>query len=90
MTAPDLGPSPIPEGSVIITPSQMYAEIRAMHASVEKLANTVDPALSDIRSDVRDHETRIRGIERRMWQVAGAVALIAGGGAAAATKILGG
>ena len=43
---------PVPDGSVIITPAQQYAELRALTTAVEKLANTMDPALADIRKDV--------------------------------------
>lgn len=43
---------PIPDGSVVITPAQMYAEIQETRKSVDRLVTTVDPALSDLRADV--------------------------------------
>jgi hypothetical protein len=43
---------PVPDGSVIITPAQMYTELREMRTAVERLTSTVDPALQDVRSDV--------------------------------------
>jgi hypothetical protein len=42
---------PIPEGSVVVTPSQMYEEIKETRKAVDRLITTVDPALSDIRGD---------------------------------------
>lgn len=49
---------PVPDGSVIITPAQMYTEIRDMRTAVEKLTNTVDPALLDLRRDVTTLDKR--------------------------------
>jgi phage shock protein A len=55
MTSPQQQPQPIiPEGSVIITPGQMYSEMQQMRSAVEKLANTVDPALANVRRDLAD------------------------------------
>lgn len=68
-------------GSVLITPTQMYDEMRATREQVQRLANLVDPALGDIRADVTDHETRIRHLERKVWVAAG-VAAGAGAGIA--------
>ncbi len=42
----------MPEGSVVITPAQQYAELQRLTKAVDKLTNTVDPALNDIRQDV--------------------------------------
>ena len=44
----------MPPGSVIITPTQMYAEIRVMSGKVDHLASILDPALSTIRGDLAD------------------------------------
>lgn len=76
----------MPPGSVIITPGQMYAEIRDMAVKVDKLTAIIDPALTTIRedvaevvADVADHESRIRAVERRLWVAAG-IAAAAGTG----------
>jgi hypothetical protein len=61
----------IPDGSVVITPTQMYQEIRETHDLVKDVAAKLDPALTEIRNDIADHEGRIRGIERRVWFWAG-------------------
>ena len=45
-------PNGMPAGSVVITPSQMYAEIRVMGGKVDHLASVIDPALTNIREDI--------------------------------------
>jgi len=69
----------IPEGSVVITPTEMYAEMRAIHDSVNSIKDTLDPAVAEIRTDLADHEARIRGMEKRIWLASGAFALISVG-----------
>lgn len=54
---------PIPDGSVIITPTQMYTEIQAANAKIDHLTAILDPAVRDMQSDISDHETRIRTLE---------------------------
>lgn len=78
----------MPPGSVVITPTQMYAEIRVMSGKIDHLANVIDPALAGLRDDigavdnkVKDHEARLRSIEKRLWLMAGA-ATAAGAGIA--------
>lgn len=61
----------IPAGSAVITPDQMYAEIKATHDAVSAMRQEL--------RQVTDHETRIRGLERRMWLAAGAAAVLGGG-----------
>lgn len=53
---------PIPDGSVVITPAQQYAELRALTTAVEKLTNTMDPALADMRKDIDDNAGAIKDI----------------------------
>lgn len=85
----------MPPGSVIITPTQMYAEIRAMAGKVDHLASILDPTLTDIRTDiadvvtdVADHESRIRSLDRRLW-IAAVVSASAGAGIAQILPLLG-
>jgi hypothetical protein len=54
---------PIPDGSVIITPTEMYREQVATHQAVQTMSNKLDSALDK----VGDHESRIRSLERRFW-----------------------
>lgn len=59
--------TPIPDGSVIITPSQMYQQIGDLANAIRDLKGVVDPAVAEIRHDVSDHETRLRVIEQRKY-----------------------
>ncbi|WP_155053933.1 hypothetical protein, partial [Streptomyces blattellae] len=62
MTAPDAG--------VYISNAQMYQEVRDLAQTVGRIENKVDGFLDeakDIRSDVQDHELRIRTLERARW-----------------------
>lgn len=68
----------IPDGSVVITPTEMYREIRDTRDAVNRLVNVVDPALTNIRHDVADHEIRIRAVEKRVWVACGIGAVIGG------------
>lgn len=56
-------PLPIPDGSVVITPTQMYGQIVDLTDAVRELKGVVDPAISDVRKDLTDHETRLRRLE---------------------------
>lgn len=73
--------SPIPPGSAIVTASEMFAEIRATHTAVTEMR-------SELRQ-ITDHETRIRGLERRMWIASGAAAILGGGLSEAVRAIFG-
>jgi len=86
----------MPPGSVIITPTQMYSEIRVMAGKVDHLAAVLDPALSDIRADVAEGKVerralseRIAAVEKRMW-VASGFALAGGAGLAQLVTYIGG
>jgi hypothetical protein len=63
----------IPEGSVIVTPSEVWQEVRATRDAVRDLAHKMD----DIPDKIRDQETRLREIERRMWGAMGIVGFLA-------------
>ena len=90
----DRGSGAMPPGSVIITPAQMYSEIRTMSEKVDHLAAVIDPALSTIREDLgevrvvqADHESRLRAIDRRLW-LAAVVAAASGAGIAQLVPLL--
>lgn len=57
----------IPDGSVVITPAEMYHEMLATHQAVRDVSGKLDGALAaharrldDLDKDVSDHEARIR------------------------------
>lgn len=87
--------SVIPEGSVIITPTAMYAEMQATHQAVRDVANKLDGALSDHgrrldehEKDLGDHETRIRSVERRILMAVGALIAVQAGAVAVVIQVI--
>jgi hypothetical protein len=76
----------IPHGSVVITPTQMYEEIRSTH----QIAQEIKAGLNPIAQQVADHETRLRSVERRMWLAAGAAAVAGAGLVEGLGRLLGG
>lgn len=60
--------TPIPDGSVIITPTEVYAEVRATHDEVKSVSVKLDALpLADMTRQLADHEGRIRSLERARW-----------------------
>lgn len=62
MTTPDPG--------VYISPAQTYQEVRDLARTVDRIEAKLDGVLDeqkDIRTDVADHETRLRVLERARW-----------------------
>lgn len=66
----------IPDGSVIVTPTQMYSEIQAANSKIDHLTAILDPAVQDMRHDIADHESRIRTLEQWRWKAAGVAATV--------------
>lgn len=54
-------PPPIPDGSVVITPNEVYAEVRATREAVGELTRKLD----QVPAQVDDHEKRLRSLEER-------------------------
>jgi hypothetical protein len=72
----------IPQGSVVITPTEVFHEMRAIHDEVKEMR-------VELR-DISDHESRLRALERRIWLASGAATTIGAGLGALAAKLLGG
>lgn len=82
-------------GHVVITPREIYDEVKGVRADVQKLVQVIESQADDIkdqREDLKDHEDRIRGLEASKWKlpsIAAAVsAVLSGGGATALQQIL--
>lgn len=67
----------IPDGSVIITPSDMFKELRETHDEVKGIGPRLDALTATVDNRISDHETRIRTLEKGRWYYAGAVAVLA-------------
>lgn len=75
---------PVPDGSVVITPAQQYAELRALTEAVRDLSGKVDPALADLRSDVDENKadikelrTELSALQKWRYGISGALVLLA-------------
>lgn len=53
-------------GSVLVTPADMYAEMRAMSTTMTRMEGKLDAAAS-MQTAVADHESRLRTLERSRW-----------------------
>lgn len=72
-----------PDGSIIITPAQMYAQLQqdigAIRTSQEVLKDTLGPMalrMTAVEQAQADHENRIRRLERAVWIAAGVAAAV--------------
>lgn len=66
---------------VYISPAQMYQEMRSLHDALTRVEGKVD-SLAGQSTQLGDHETRIRVLERARWPLPtiGALAGLAGAG----------
>lgn len=82
--------SQIPAGSVVITPVQMYEEMRATHEVVTRIEAALNPLpailadhekqldlLRGLPDVAADHEARLRLLERFQWKAVGIASTIA-------------
>jgi hypothetical protein len=69
---------------VVITPTEVYAEVRATGDAVRQLAAKLD----GVPQQLSDHETRLRALERARWPLPTIGALTGLGGAVAAAIAL--
>lgn len=70
-----------PEGSVIITPAEVYGKVLALTDAVTKMvaADEGDKRERErIDATLADHDRRISGIERKLWILTGAAATAGG------------
>lgn len=88
MTFDPQQPTVVPEGSVIITPAQVYTEVRLLTEQVRTLIarDTADAAeRAETRARLDALEARVRSVEQKVWVASGAAAAV---GSAAATFII--
>lgn len=67
-------------------------DIRRILEAIARLETKVEGIGADnVRGDQihQDHETRLRGLERVRWVIAGACLTVGGGGGVALSKLLG-
>lgn len=73
----------VPDGSAVITPNDMFNEVRATHDEVKTLTTKVDTLstnvgnrLESLEREAADHETRLRELERKLYRWAGGAAVV--------------
>ncbi|SCD61109.1 hypothetical protein GA0115249_106310 [Streptomyces sp. PpalLS-921] len=74
-----------------ISPAQMYQEVRSLAQAVGRIESKIDGILDDtrdIRTDLGDHEQRLRTLERARWPLPTLGALTGVAGAAAGVLAL--
>lgn len=94
----------VPGGGLVIGLREVYDQLVRLTSGVGDLRGdlqrlgdqqaTTDRRLDEHAADDRhrlaDHESRLRGVERRLWLAAGGAAALAGGGSWLAQLITGG
>lgn len=98
----------IQPGSVVITPTELYQEMRHIGDEVKRIGTLIDPALAEVRADIGDNrsriealtmetraevkalDTRMHGINARLWFAAGTAAGAGGLGGWLASALTGG
>lgn len=70
----------VPPGSVIVTPTDLFTEVRATHHAVTEMRGEI----REIARVVPDHESRIRTLEKKVWWASGTAA----GAAAAISQLI--
>lgn len=86
-------PSPIPEGSIIITPAEVYNEVKSLTDAVRSLIAS-DAADVLARNTLQEHvdklDTRLSAVERKMLLFTGAAAALGAGVGTWLPRVLGG
>ncbi|HEX6684538.1 MAG TPA: hypothetical protein VF062_17170 [Candidatus Limnocylindrales bacterium] len=83
--------SHVPEGSVIITPAEVYARVVALTDVVTKMV-AADQADAESRAELKSRlgkvEQDVLTIKQKLWFVAGACSAVGGGVGSAVAAIL--
>lgn len=77
----------IPDGSVVITPTEMYRELRATHDEVRALGPVLQALTEKVDDKIGDHETRIRSLESAKWRLVGGVTALSAVASFVATRL---
>lgn len=66
--------TPVPEGSIIITPAQVYAEVRSLTEAVRTLITHEETDRQErlrIETEVTQLDLRVDALERKLWMASG-------------------
>ncbi|PJN24075.1 hypothetical protein [Kitasatospora sp. CB02891] len=84
--------SPPSDPGVVISPGQMYAEVRRIADRQIRMDEKIDRFLEDQRGhqkETSDHEKRLRALEARVWMAMGAAVVLGAGSGAGIAQIMG-
>lgn len=73
-------PMNIPQGSVIITPTDMYREMQEIGKKVDHLASVVDPAIAQLRETATENRAMIKAGEVRQDKIENSISWLRGVG----------
>lgn len=78
-----------PDPGVYISSAQMYQEMRSLHDAVTRMDTKLD-GLAGQSTQIQDHETRLRALERSRWPLPtiGVLAGVAGAATGAAALFM--
>ena len=71
----------IPEGSIIITPAEVYAKVTALTDAVTELVATDKAEQKDraaLEAKVERIDSRLSAVEKKLWMITGAAAAAGG------------
>lgn len=57
----------IPHGSVVVTPTEMYHELRNMSDELKRLVAVVDPAIAEVRLDIAEQKASLHTTKTDVW-----------------------
>lgn len=83
--------TPPADPGVYISSAQMYQEMRSLHDVVTRVETKLDAFTTqaqNLTTDIADHESRLRVLEKTVWRAAG-MATIVGAGVGIAASLLG-
>ena len=79
----------VPEGSIVITPAQMYESTQKAIGEISSNISDLKLALAPLPTQIVDHEARLRRLERALWLGVGFAAALGSAAGTAASKLFG-
>lgn len=67
-----------PRPYAVVTVTDVFEKVMSLEGAIIALTTRVDTVVVDHSGRLNDHESRIRGLERKLWLVSGAAAVLGG------------
>lgn len=78
----------VPEGSIVITPAQMYESTQKSIGEISTGISDLKTTLAPMPATIADHEARLRRLERALWLGVGFAAALGSAAGTAASQLL--